>query len=78
MVEAKMISTGGPAIATRVESASLEAAPSFESYMARYENKNIYFSKLMEFATNGRADMELRGKAINMAIARAKQLKKIG
>ena len=78
MVEAKIISTGGPSAAARVESAALEATPSFESYMARYENKNIYFSKLMEYATNGRASMQLRGKAINMAIARAKQLKKIG
>ena len=49
-----------------------EAEPTFEQYMARYENKNIYFSKLMDFATCSRAPMELRGKALNMAISRAK------
>ncbi len=68
MVEAKIISTGGSSGAT----SGLEGALTFEGYMANYENKNIYFSKLMEFASNGRVDMDLRGKAINMAIARAK------
>lgn len=51
---------------------------SFESYMARFENTNIYFSKLMDCATSGRQSIETRGKAINMAISRAKATKKIG
>lgn len=50
----------------------------FESYMARFENTNIYFSKLQEFATSARLPFELRNKALNMAILKAKQLKKIG
>ena len=55
-----------------------DAELTFESYMARFENKNIFFSKLMDFATCGRVPMELRGKALNLAISRAKQLKKVG
>ena len=50
----------------------------FESYIARYEQKPIYYSKLADFATSGRVPMETRGKAINFAIMRAKQEKKIG
>ena len=52
--------------------ASGEAGMTFESYMQRFEGSNIYFSKLMDFATSGRQSIELRGKAINMAISRAK------
>ena len=54
-----------------------DAALTFESYMARFESSNVYFSKLMDFASSGRLSMEIRGKAINMAISRAKALKKI-
>ena len=49
----------------------------FEGYMARFEHSSVYFSKLMDFATSGRLTMEIRGKAINMAVSRAKALKKI-
>ena len=63
----QQISTGGS-----------EGDVSFEDYMARYEQKPIYYSKLQEFATSGRVPMEIRGKAINLAIMRAKQEKKIG
>ena len=51
-----------------VEASSGDAPVNFESYMARYEGSNIYFSKLMDFATSGRQSIEIRGKAINMAI----------
>ena len=46
--------------------------------MRRFENSPIYFSKLMDFATSGHLPIEMRGKAINMAIKRAKEMKKIG
>ena len=52
--------------------------PTFEEYMARFEGENIYFSKCHDFATNGRVPMATREKAINMAVSRAKALKKIG
>ena len=51
-----------------VEASSGDAPVNFESYMAQYEGSNIYFSKLMDFATSGRQSIEIRGKAINMAI----------
>ena len=60
-----------------VEASSGEASLTFESYMSRFEGSNVYFSKLMDFASSGRLSMEIRGKAINMAISRAKALKKI-
>ena len=61
-----------------VEASSGDAPVNFDSYMVSYENSNIYFSKLMDFATSGRQTIDIRGKAINMAISRAKALKKIG
>ena len=62
-----------------VEAAAPGDAPlTFEAYMRRFENSNIYFSKLMDFATSPRMTIQERGKAINMAIGRAKTLKKIG
>lgn len=57
---------------------STDGAMTFESYMARFENSNIYFTKLEDFAKNSRLSVELRGKAINMAIAKAKAIKKVG
>lgn len=50
----------------------------FESYMARYEDKPIYFSKLTDFVTNGRVPFEIRAKALNLAVMKAKASKKIG
>ena len=50
----------------------------FESYMSRYEDKPIYYHKLQDFATNGRCTMETRGKALNLAVMKAKATKKIG
>ena len=61
-----------------VEASSGDAPVNFESYMARYESSNIYFSKLMDFATSAKQSIVIRGKAINMAVSRAKALKKIG
>lgn len=51
---------------------------SFEGYMARFENSNMYFTKLEDLAKSSRVPIDLRGKAINMAIARAKVMKKVG
>ena len=56
----------------------MEELVTFEAYMARYESQNIYFSKLADFATCGRVSAVTRQTAINLAIAKAKALKKIG
>ena len=53
-------------------------APTFEAYMQRFEGTNAYFSKLLDFATSGRLPIETRGKAINMALQKAKASKKVG
>jgi len=58
--------------------AQMEELVTFEAYMARYESQNIYFSKLADFATCGRVSAVTRQTAINLAIAKAKALKKIG
>ena len=55
-----------------------DAPVTFEQYMARYEGSNVYFSKLNDFANSGRMPIEIRGKAINLAVSKAKALKKIG
>ncbi len=52
--------------------------PTLEGYLARFEQSNIYFNKCMDFATCGKMPMQTREKAINMALARAKAMKKIG
>jgi len=67
-----MISTGGPV------GSGDDGELTFESYMARFENSNMYFTKLEDFAKSSRLSVELRGKAINMAIAKAKTSKKVG
>ena len=58
--------------------ANMDGDLTFESYVARYEEKPIYFHKLQDFATNGRCSMEMRGKALNLAVMKAKATKKIG
>ena len=44
-----MISTGGP-----IGGAGDDGELTFESYMARFENSNMYFSKLEDFAKSSR------------------------